>query len=295
MKCGTIAAISNLLLATDFSGESAQAVECARRISGFYGAKLHIVHVMDLFPFSLRNDDEASMRMEQIRSLAGTKMNSFIRDHQLHENNPETALLAGEPFAAIERFTTERDIDLIVLGSSGERGLNRLFNGSAAEEIFRTARCPVMVVGPKAAAQGGPGGFHRLVFATDMSETSRAALPMLEFVLSRDPSATVSLAHFLDQESGNVFARHAERERMQGELVAMIGANFRPQVAEVVAEFSSPEKGMLDLAEGFAADLLVLGVRSGGAFTRAETHGLRSIAPRVISEASCPVLTIRGD
>jgi len=47
------------------------------------------------------------------------------------------------------------------------------------------------------------------------------------------------------------------------------------------------------LAEGMASDLLVLGVRSGGAFTRAATHGFRSTATRVISEISCAVLIVR--
>jgi nucleotide-binding universal stress UspA family protein len=73
----------------------------------------------------------------------------------------------------------------------------------------------------------------------------------------------------------------------------MVGNEFRSQIEDVVVESGSPHEGMLKMAEGLHADLLVLGVRSGGAFTRAATHGLCSTAIRVVSEIPCPVLTVR--
>ena len=293
-SCGIVIAISKVLLATDFSEESAQAVDCARKVCNWYGAKLHVAHVMDLFPFSLRTDPEASMRMEQIRQSADARMKEFVREQHIETKNAVTALLAGEPFAAIERFVTEQEIDLIVLGSKGDTGLNRLFDGSVAEEIFRTARCPVMVVGPKARVRTNFDGFNKLLFASDLSRISTAAVPMIEFLLTRNTSATATLAHFLDAECDNVFARHDARARIEKQLVEMINPELRSRV-EAIVEASPADKGMVEMAEGLAADLLVLGVRSGGAFTRAATHGLCAKAPRVISEALCPVLTLRGE
>jgi nucleotide-binding universal stress UspA family protein len=295
MISNTMTAVSNVLLATDFSDESVQAVDWARGVSEWYGAKLHVAHVMDLFPFSLRTDSEANMRIEQIRQTADTQMKAFVRNSHLEGKHFETALLAGEPFAAIEKFAVEREIDLIVLGSKGDIGLARLFEGSVAEEIFRTARCPVMVVGPSAKARAGLERFSKLIFATDLSRISRNAVPFIEFLLSKNASATLTLAHFLDELDTNVFTRHQTRARIERELAEMISPDFRHRIAGVAVEVCPPGEGMLTLAEGLMADLLVLGVRSGGAFTRAATHGLCSIAPRVISEARCPVLTIRGE
>jgi nucleotide-binding universal stress UspA family protein len=291
----TNTAISNVLLPTDFSDESAQAVDCARSLCDWYGSKLYVAHVMDLFPFSLRTDPEASIKIKRIRQQADAEMKAFVLEHHLTGTISATALLAGEPSVAIEKFTTKREIDLIAIGSKGEQGLNRLFQGSVAEEIFRTAHCPVIVVGPKARIRMDVGGFTKLLFASDLSPISRAAVPMIEFLLNRNPSATALLAHFLEEESENVFVRHDTRVRIERQLVEIISPELRSRVEAAVEMSPAPDDGMIDMVEGRAADLLVLGVRSGGAFTRAATHGLCAKTPRVISEALCPVLTIRGE
>jgi nucleotide-binding universal stress UspA family protein len=291
--CEAKIAISNVLLATDFSQESAQAVDCARGLAENYNARVHVVNVMDLFPFSLRNDEEAATRMEQIKATAEERMKEFTRDHHLHGKKFQSALLSGEPYAAIEKFTRDHGIDLIVLGSRGDAGLRRVFEGSVAEEIFRSALCPVMIAGPKARIHEGM--LNHLLFATDMGRVSGAAARYLEFLLSANTAARVILAHFLEKEESNVHTRHQLRRIREQELTEMLGPEFRRQIADVIVETSPPAEGMLTMIEELGADLLVLGVRSGGAFTRATTHALLSIAPRVISEARCPVLTIRGE
>src|SRR6476660_9751229 len=164
-SCDVKTAISNVVLATDFSEESAQAAECAQSLAENYNAHVHVVNVMDLFPFSLRNDDEATARREQIRATAEERMKEFVCSYRLQGKKFDTTFLSGEPYAAIEKFTREHGIDLIVLGSRGDAGLHRLFEGSVAEEIFRTALCPVMVVGPKVRMHEGM--LKHLLFATD--------------------------------------------------------------------------------------------------------------------------------
>jgi len=292
--CDVKIAISNVLLATDFSEESAQAAECAQSLAENYNAHVHVVNVMDLFPFSLRNDDEeATARVEQIKATANQRMKEFVCSYRLQGEKFDTAFISGEPYAAIEAFTREHGINLIVLGSRGDVGLRRLFEGSVAEEIFRTALCPVMVVGPKARMREGM--FNHLLFATDLGRVSRAAVPYLEFLLSTNTAAKVILAHFLEKEESNVYTRHQLRRMREGELTELLGPEFRSQIADVAVEACSPADGMLTMAEELAADLLILAVRSGGSFTRAATHAPLSIAPSVIAEARCPVLTIRAE
>lgn len=285
-------ALANVLLATDFSAESVQAVPYARGLRD-RNAKLYVVHVMDLFPFALSSDSSARARIEHIRQKANAQMQEFVRVH-LDSNKVEPVLLAGEIFIAIEKFTREREIDLIVLGGRGDAGMNRLFEGSTAEEIFRTAQCPVMVVGPKVRVRADTALFNHLLFATDLSPFSRTALPYIQFLLHANSSAKLTLAHFVDEECADVHERHQLRRRLERELTGMVDPGFRHQVEDVAVESCAPHEGMLKMAEGLTADLLVLGVRSGGAFVKAATHGLLSIAPRVISEAPCPVLTVRA-
>lgn len=286
-------AISHVLLTTDFSTESAQAVDCARRLSDQYGATLHVLHVMDLFPFTLSADPVAVARIAEIRQKAESQMKEFVHQH-LDGTRCESTLVAGEIFAAVDKFTLEHAVDLVVLGSRGDAGMSRLFDGSMAEEIFRTAQCPVIVVGPKAGVHVDTGSFARLLFATDLSRFSRAAIPYVEFLLHENPSARLTLAHFPEKECSEVYERHQIRKRLERELTEMVDTGFRGQIEDVVVESCAPTDGMLNMAEGSAADLLVLGVRSGGAFVRAATHGLRSIAAQVISGSPCPVLTVRA-
>lgn len=293
-RCSTEIAISNVLLATDFSAESAQAVDYARRFCSQQNAKLFVVHVMDVFPFALSGGLAARTRIAEIRDKAEAQMKEFVRVNDLDQTKIERHLIEGETSAALEKFIREHEIDLIVLGSRGDTGISRIFEGSMAEELFRTAQCPVLVAGPKARFHSNAAMFSRLLFATDLSRFSRTALPYAECLLKQNPSAKMTVAHFIARQEDNVYERHKSRQRIEKQLREMIDPEFRRQIEDVVVESGTPAEGMLKMAEGMAADLLVLGVRSGGAFTRAVTHGLRSIAPRVISEISCPVLTVRG-
>ena len=60
--------------------------------------------------------------------------------------NLETVILEGKPAAEIVRFATENGIDLIVIGTQGKRGFERLLLGSVAEQVIRSAPCKVLVV-----------------------------------------------------------------------------------------------------------------------------------------------------
>jgi nucleotide-binding universal stress UspA family protein len=293
-RCSTEIAISNVLLATDFSAESAQAVDYAIRFCSQQNAKLFVVHVMDVFPFVLSADHAAKARIGEIRDNAEAQMKDFVRANDLEQARIEPHLIEGEASEALEKFIREHEIDLVVLGSRGDTGISRLFEGSMAEEVFRTAQCPVMVVGPNAKMPLETAMFSRLLFATDLSPFSRIALPYVEFLLHEERSARLTLAHFVEQEADNVNERHQSRRSLEKQLTEMIDPEFRSQIADVVVEACVAPEGMIKMAEGLDADLLVLGVRSGGAFTRAATHGLFSTAARVISEIRCPVLTIRS-
>lgn len=293
-RCSTEIAISNVLLATDFSAESAQAVDYARRFCSQRNAKLFVVHVMDVFPFALSGDRAAQARIAEIRDKAEAQMKEFVRVNDLEQTKIERHLIEGETSAALEKFIREHEIDLIVLGSRGDAGISRIFEGSMAEELFRTAQCPVMVAGPKASIHANAAMFGRLLFATDLSRFSRIALPYVERLLQQNPGAKLTLAHFIARQEDNAYERHKSRQRIEQQLREMIDPELRGQIEDVVVEPGTPAEGMLKISEGMAADLLVLGVRSGGAFTRAATHGFRSIAARVISEISCPVLIVRS-
>lgn len=294
MKVETPIAVRNVLFPTDFSEESVQAVGYLRRIQHQFQAYVHVLHVLDLLPPSLNSDLTAVAKAERARQWGLLKTQGIIQAANLDEDRCKSAVIVGDVALGVEQFTREHNIDLIVLGSRADTGITRLFEGSVAEEIFREARCPVLVIGPQAASPANGNGFRHLLFATDLGQTAKSAVPYVEYFLSQDQQAGVSLAHFLEHEPRSPYERHKARSEASRALEKLIDPGFQSRIKEIAVEFCSPQEGMIDIARKLDADLLILGVRQAGAFTRAQTHGLRSITHRIISESPCPVLTVRS-
>lgn len=284
--------LRRVLYATDFSDESAQAASCIRALQQWYQVEVSVAHVVDVFPFSLNPSNADAARIAGIREEGRAQLQNFMQTHGLAEQKFTPVVLSGEVSLAIDRCARDRQIDLIVLGSGGQVGLDRLFQGSMAEEIFRTAQCPVMVVGPEATASCGP--FNRLFFPTDLSPISKAALLYIEFMLRENGAARISLAHFVEQNPKTPYQRHTTRRRLESDLRALIDPALHTRIEDVTVEFCTPSEGIISMATGLGADLIFLAVRQGGSWTRAATHGLRSITHQVISRSPCPVLTVRG-
>jgi nucleotide-binding universal stress UspA family protein len=94
----------------------------------------------------------------------------------------------------------EKKIDLIVMGTRGRSGVGKFLLGSSAEEVFRQAPCPVLTVGPHSPAKA-PHEFTRIVFATDFSPESVAALPYA-VSLAQECQAHLTLLHVVAEPKG---------------------------------------------------------------------------------------------
>jgi nucleotide-binding universal stress UspA family protein len=123
--------IRNILYATDFSSYSNQAYFHAVALAEKYDARLIILHVAG--PSDNGNRENWREHLEQIRPV-----NSSIPVRHV--------LLVGEPADEILRFAKESQVDLIVVGTHGRTGLERLLMGSIAEKVLRGATCSVLIV-----------------------------------------------------------------------------------------------------------------------------------------------------
>ena len=134
-----------ILIATDGSEKNKAAVEEALRIGCLCGSAVFAVYVMDLSAFeSMSADVVIGDTWVVIQREAEA---AVARVHTLGEGvNLETVILEGKPAVEIVRFATENGIDLIVIGTQGKRGLERLLLGSVAEQVIRSAPCKVLVV-----------------------------------------------------------------------------------------------------------------------------------------------------
>ncbi len=134
-----------ILVATDGSEKNRAALDEGINIAHACGSVVYAVYVIDTGTFSSMSGDiplgdtyrvfqaEAEQAFTRIKSLAG-------------DMKVETLILEGHPAAEIVKFAKAKKIDLIVIGTQGKKGLERLLLGSVAEEIIRSAPCKVLVV-----------------------------------------------------------------------------------------------------------------------------------------------------
>jgi nucleotide-binding universal stress UspA family protein len=125
--------IRKIVYPTDFSSYSNQAYFHAVALAENHGASLTIVYVYNAA--SAGDEDRAYWRdqLEQIRPV----------DPHIEVRH---VFLEGDPATEIVRFARDDGTDLIVMGTHGRTGLERLLMGSVAEKVMRAATCSVLVV-----------------------------------------------------------------------------------------------------------------------------------------------------
>lgn len=133
-----------ILVPTDFSETSEAAVRHGVDLARTFNAGLILLYVGDAarevateFPLGL---DASLLDAERERLL---RVISPADQAQVH---PEFVMAAGSPAAEIVRCAEEREVDLVVMGTHGRGGVKHLLLGSVAEQVIRTAPCPVLVV-----------------------------------------------------------------------------------------------------------------------------------------------------
>lgn len=138
----------DILLPTDGSQGVGEAINCAVAIAKKFDASIHVLYVIEPPRFQEFGAAVALTEMRESLKEAGRKIIAeaaqVIRDSGVLK--VEEALAEGHPAEEIVKYTEEHGIDLIVMGTHGRRGLNRVLLGSVAEEVVRSSDVPVMTV-----------------------------------------------------------------------------------------------------------------------------------------------------
>lgn len=141
--------IKRIVFATDFSEGSSHALPYAVDIAKQYGAKLYFVHVIydvaKTAGWYVPHISIDEMYSDMVKSAKAELEKIFI-DELRGFKDLEHVVLKGIPYEEITRFSADNGIDLIVLGTHGRKGMDRMLFGSTAEQIVRNASCPVLSV-----------------------------------------------------------------------------------------------------------------------------------------------------
>ena len=136
---------STIVVGTDGTEYSKQAVNTAIELSKMTGAKLHVVYVSDV-----SNITPTSVEWELVAENIKMESESafqYIREKGAAENiDFETVSLSGAAGQEIVLYANKIDADLIVVGATGKKVFERLILGSVSEKVIRNAKKQVLVV-----------------------------------------------------------------------------------------------------------------------------------------------------
>jgi nucleotide-binding universal stress UspA family protein len=292
--------VRNILCPVDRSEISRRALLVGAALARWHDARLRVMEVVSAPlpapPAAVRGlSIEIRHRLlEELDRFADPARSSGVPMHfTVEEGNVVTAILEE---------ASELPADLIVMGTHGRSGFDRLTLGSMTEKILRRAPCPVLTVPPsdtQVPLAGGPP-FLRIVCAVDFSDSSLKGLEYA-LTLAQEDDAQLFVTHVLDWPDELSLApalarvvadtrREWERDKAD-QLAQLIPESARTWCQpEHVLRIGSPARELLTVAEERHADLIVMGVHGRGAIDRAL---FGSTTHKVVRAARCAVLTVR--
>jgi nucleotide-binding universal stress UspA family protein len=141
--------IKSILFPTDFSEGSAQALKYAVDMAKKYGSKLHVLHVIyDIAKASGWYVPHVSVDQmyKDINEGARKELESFGVEELSGLKDLDRSVSMGVPHEEIINFANKNKVDLIIMGTQGRKGIDRILFGSTAAQVVRYAPCPVLTV-----------------------------------------------------------------------------------------------------------------------------------------------------
>ncbi len=301
--------IEKVLAPIDFSEHSRDAFRVASSLKREFGAQVSLLHVFDIsqllgLGWSLYGESLEGEVLARMQSDAAAALDKFLGDIGVHDEEIKLITARGKPFVEIIRAAREEDVDMIVMGTHGRKGLELLFMGSNAEKVVRKAPCSVMTVRHNEDNPVEPFPPKKIMVPTDFSLTSERAMATASTLAAQYECKMILLhvlsdlrmedaLHWIDYTSTTKSQEEIEaeiRNRAFRELDAFIekfpgDIKVEPMVVE-----ERPADGIVHIAESENVSLIVMG-----------THGrtgishllMGSTAEKVVRSSECAVLTIK--
>jgi nucleotide-binding universal stress UspA family protein len=299
--------ISHILCPVDFSEFSRHALHYATALAKWYRAPLTLLHVQpvmaipagppEVMPVFVMTRDQQQQLLESLRKEVAEEVGEAVLTH--------VDVVEGNAAREIVARAQSGHADLIVMGTHGASGFERLLLGSVTEKVVRKSPCPVLTVPPRTPdATPVPPLFKRILCAVDFSPTSMRALKYATS-LAEEADGCLTVAHVFELEGSmpenwrdaltprsvrdQLVALEDERREKLAHAVPD-NAKLYCQVEHVMAG-GTPYREILRLAAEKQSELIVLGVQGR---TAADLMFFGSTANHVVRQATCPVLTVRS-
>jgi nucleotide-binding universal stress UspA family protein len=291
VQASTRITLKNILFATDFSAASDAAAPIAIQIARRYGAKIYGVHVNASDPY-VAAAPAAWAAMAEAAERAAKEAAGRLNE-QLQGIEHEVVIGEGKIWEVMSDLIEHKEIDLVVLGTRGRTGFGKTLLGSVAEQILRQSPCPVLTVGPHVNLWSEEyAKMREILYATDLAADFPMAAPYA-VSLAQENQAHLVLLHVIEDSKAGDLVDSPEvvnvKERKLQQLVTQ-QAGLWCDPSYIVEQGPAAEK-ILDVAKRRHTDLIVLGARPAKGLA---THLNIGTVHKVVSQATCPVLTVRS-
>ena len=142
--------IKTILVPTDFSEPSIDALKYAKDLATALKASIHLLHVVQdplAEPWGLESYGPLPPDIfREIKARAQKELEESLPEAERKTYNATLAMTEGAPFSQIIEYAKLHPIDLIVMGTHGRGALAHAILGSVAERVVRYAPCPVLTV-----------------------------------------------------------------------------------------------------------------------------------------------------
>jgi len=296
----------NILCPIDLSETSSRTLAYAVALARWYEARLTVLHVVPSFdPMQVRTGaigDHISLVTPMTREEVLTELRRTVEAAGAGSLDVAFATEAGGAAGTIVDQAVRTAADLVVMGTHGRSGFERLLLGSVTEKVLRKSPCPILTVPPHArAAMPDDVLFTRILCPMDFSPPALQAFGFA-LDLARQANGTVTALHvieWLTEEEPSAPTNvdvSAYRELLETDAHRRLQALLKDEPrtwceTEARVVFGRAHREVLALAEAGHTDLIVMGTQGRGAVGLAL---FGSTTQHVVRSAACPVLTVRG-
>jgi nucleotide-binding universal stress UspA family protein len=297
-----MASIRRILCAVDFSDVSRRAFDYAAALARQQDATVTLLYVAPV-PVPLSAGLPGYPAVVSLDMGARAHWTAELRRlaERARDVRTEVMVEQGSAVAEIMAKAMATGADLVVMGTHGRSGFERWLLGSVADHILRKGTCPVLLVSPRCPEAPHEGAFRRILCPLDLFASSVTTLGQAARVArGAGPRARLSLLHVVDDLPQHEIAlgraglelaayrRHRE-EDARARLAELASSQAAGLEVDISVATGTGWRAILNAAAETPPDLLVLGTHG----QTADGH-LGSNADRVVREARCPVLVVRG-
>lgn len=285
--------IQRILFPTDLSDGARQAFPQAVFLADWHDATLHILNVRkqsdasdaETLPASPDTLADWLGASADGASMPDLERLSLIQEQVASDSAPER----------IVAYAEDVDIDLIVMGTHGRRGLHRMLVGSVTEEVVRTAPCPVLTV--RTSADASPKqAIRRVLVPVDFSEASTAAIRHAKEI-ALTYGAEIDLLHVVREVAYPSaygfepphFSMDKLLDRAEEKLSELAHTEIGIEHAMVEAITGDPAMGILDYVDANEVDVVVIATHGR---TGVDRFLIGSVAERVLRRSPTPVFVM---